>query len=616
MKWLMIYMISYLLFLIGRYVIFSENQNYYLIIEHRQNWAIIHNGVAAYYLEVDSSIDTHWGDILWIDGLQKPIHITTYEGLFSFPNYLQQRGVTEAIQINQSDIWFRFPFRVDEAIEKRLLQLDSRLGSFVAQLLWKRQLHNDKFRESLNDLIQYSGLGFYLTNRWMNSILKLKFSDQQSRFIRLLFFFPYLLMNLRQMGMIRIYGIELIKYFYPKLHLPLMKVIVISVQSWMNPLMWNQESTYVYLMYQIFMMFFLGLWSQLSSWKRWLAFLVMSVTYRWFKEGVIFSLSSIWFWPLSLIHSVLFPFWVIYLYFGLSLPGLIFISNQWIGLLHNLMPWQVDFYSGEVHGWMQMLLGLLGILIGLMTWLKLTYHRNKLIISVLILISFQVSGVDKFWTSEVSFINVGQGDATLIRSFGKSMLIDTGGVRHFDMATEVLIPYFKRRSIHALDYLVITHPDFDHDGAMDSLLSNFPVRHVIKETFHTMSIGQFTIQNYQHFHQQLLEDNERSLVLGIETKHCRFLVMGDATVETENLIQTFYPDLTATILRIGHHGSNTSTSLSFLKQIQPKEVVISLGGGNRYGHPHQAVLQRLDTLNIPIRRTDIEGTIHYQTCKM
>jgi competence protein ComEC len=92
--------------------------------------------------------------------------------------------------------------------------------------------------------------------------------------------------------------------------------------------------------------------------------------------------------------------------------------------------------------------------------------------------------------------------------------------------------------------------------------------------------------------------------------------MGDATEKTEALIQMFYPHLTANILRIGHHGSNSSTSIEFLNQINPKEVVISVGGGNRYGHPHPDVLERIDTLNIPIRRTDIEGTIRYQTCKI
>jgi competence protein ComEC len=232
------------------------------------------------------------------------------------------------------------------------------------------------------------------------------------------------------------------------------------------------------------------------------------------------------------------------------------------------------------------------------------------------IILFQISGLKTVFLSEVSFMNVGQGDATFIYSQGKSMLIDTGGVRHFDMAKEVLIPYFKKLSIRVLDYLVITHPDFDHDGAMASLIASFPVKNVIQKPFHQINLGEYVVQNYQHFHPFLEEDNERSLVMDIQFQDCRWLIMGDATYATEALIQSQYPNLTANILRIGHHGSNTSTSREFLNQIKPKQAVISVGGGNRYGHPHQEVLARLEGLNIDIRRTDIEGTIRYQTCKI
>jgi competence protein ComEC len=78
----------------------------------------------------------------------------------------------------------------------------------------------------------------------------------------------------------------------------------------------------------------------------------------------------------------------------------------------------------------------------------------------------------------------------------------------------------------------------------------------------------------------------------------------------------FFPNLRARFLRIGHHGSLTSTSTSLLDQIQPSEAIISNGGANLYGHPHPQVLERLQERNIRIRRTDQEGTIRYQTCKI
>lgn len=615
-KWLVTYISTYLLLSWGIKILFQSNQSYYLVIDHRDNWAIIHNGLQAFYMEVNPSLETHWGDILLIQGHIGPIRMTTYEGLFSFPLYLEQRGVEKMINIDHIQIWLRVPFRIDAYIETQLLRLEPKIGSFVAQLLWKRSLEDYQFQGNLINMIQYSGLGFYLTNQWMDVILKLKLSEKQSRLIRLLFFFPYLMMNLRQFGMLRVYGIEILKLHSPKQNPHLSKVMVLSIQSWVNPYMWVQQGTFLYLFYQCWMNFFMGLFPRLQSWKRWIGFLLIGMAYGWFQDGIILNPTSLVFLPLSWAHSILFPFWVIYLYSGLLIPGLIQLTNQWINILALLSQVNGLLYGGDVPLWMQLMITITSIFIGLSIYLHLKVYQSTFIMLLMVLILLQMSGWENHISSSVYFVNVGQGDATLIQSFGKTMLIDTGGVKSFDMAQDVLIPFFKKLKLRSLDYLVITHPDFDHDGAMPSLLDSYHVKKVVKDPFDSIQLGELTIQNYQHFHPVLEEDNERSLVLGIQSLDCQWLIMGDATEKTEALIQMFYPHLTANILRIGHHGSNSSTSIEFLNQINPKEVVISVGGGNRYGHPHPDVLERIDTLKIPIRRTDIEGTIRYQTCKI
>ncbi len=615
-KWLVIYTLSFLMLSLTLHFIFSTNQSYFLVIDQREKWAIIHNGFQSFYMEVNPSIKTYWGDILLIQGTFTPLRMTTYEGLFSFPSYLNQRGVENMITIDRIDIWFRFPFSVDTYIAQRLLSLHPEIRDFVSQLLWKRNIGDGALYDELIDIIQYSGLGFYLTNQWMDVMLKLKLTENQSRWIRLIFFLPYLLMNLRQFGMLRVYGIELLKLHPSRLKASHLKVIVISIQSWINPYMWIQSGTHVYLFYQIWMTFFIGLFPRLSSWQRWLSFVLASIIYGWFQEGLILQISSLWFLPLSWVHSILFPFWVLYLYGGGLIPGLNLVTIEWINILNFLSMFNGAVYGGEISRWMKIIITILCVLIGLSNWLKLSFYQSKLIGFLLGVILLQLSGFENMLRSSVYFINVGQGDATLIQSMGQTMLIDTGGVKSFDMARDVLIPFFRKQNIRYLNYLVITHPDFDHDGAMPSLLASYRVQKVIKDSFDTIKLGRFTIQNYQHFHSILQEDNERSLVLGIQDIDCQWLVMGDATDKTELLIQETYPNLKADILRIGHHGSNSSTSVEFLRQIRPKEVVISVGGGNRYGHPHPDVLQRIESFNIPIRRTDIEGTIRYQTCKM
>ena len=615
-RWLIVYILSFLLLFFGMRLFFQSNQSYYLVIDHRHDWALIHNGINAFYMEVNPSLDTHWGDILRINGNFIPIRMTTYEGLFNFPLYLEQRGVYEAIEIDEIQIWMRFPFRFDELITQRMNVLEPKIGSFVSQLFWKRTLEGNRIDENLYEMIQYSGFGFYLSNRWVDAILKLKLSEKQSRALRLIFFFPYLLMNLRQFGMVRVYFIELLTFMYPKQSAPMFKVIVISIQSWLNPYMWLQSGTHVYLIYQLWINFFMVFFSNLKTWKRWLGFVWIGMIYGWFREGIIFNLSSFWFLPLTWGHSLLFPFWVIYLYSGSLIPGLSFLTNLWINFINIFSSLNVDLYGGEVPSWLKIMMIIVLILIVISIWLHLKVYQPKLTMILMILMLWQISGWENLISTTVYFMNVGQGDSTLIQSFGKTMLIDTGGVKSFDMAQEVIIPFFKKLKIRSLDYLIITHPDFDHDGAMPSLLASFRVKNIVKDPFETIQLGQLRIQNYQHFHSFLIEDNERSLVIGVHSFGCQWLIMGDATDKTESLIQRFYPTLKATILRIGHHGSNSSTSIEFLNQIQPKEVVISVGGGNRYGHPHPEVLERIDSFNIPIRRTDIEGTIRYQTCKI
>jgi len=615
-KWLGIYTVSFLLLMILRHLYFQTNHSYYLVIEQRQNWAIIHNGIEAYYWRLNQVHETHWGDIVKIEGYVTPLKMTTYEGLFSFPEYLQQRGVDAMLNSMKVDIWFRFPLRVDDWIESRLLQLDFQIRPFVTQLLWKRNIDTNLLQENLLALVQYSGLGFYLTNQWLDGLLKLKLNANQSRLFRLLFFLPYVVMNLRLFGIVRVYGIEGLKLIYPKKRPTLLKVQVVAIQSWIHPFMWFQESTIVYMIYQLWSGLWLGLLPKKNPWFRGLSFVAISLLYQWFKMGIIFNFSAILFFSLSAIHSLLFPFWVFFLYTGISIPGLLLITSYWLEFLNIIAYINLAFYGGEVSVWIQVSIVFMLTLISILSWLKLSSYQPNVMLIFMMIILFQISGLKIVFLSEVSFMNVGQGDATFIYSQGKSMLIDTGGVRHFDMAKEVLIPYFKKLSIRVLDYLVITHPDFDHDGAMASLIASFPVKKVIQKPFHQINLGVYVVQNYQHFLPFLEEDNERSLVLGIQFQDCRWLIMGDATYATEALIQSQYPNLTANILRIGHHGSNTSTSSEFLNQIKPKEAVISVGGGNRYGHPHQEVLARLEALNIDIRRTDIEGTIRYQTCKI
>lgn len=220
--------------------------------------------------------------------------------------------------------------------------------------------------------------------------------------------------------------------------------------------------------------------------------------------------------------------------------------------------------------------------------------------------------VKNIFLDQVSFINVGQGDATLIRRRDTAVLIDTGGLTYQDIATESLIPFFKKNRIYDIDLLITTHDDFDHSGGVDSLIENFTVKRYVKdyEKFPIL-IGGLTFKNYNIYPELWKEENDESLVIGFKTNNYNYLIMGDAPTKIEKQIVKDNAKIPCDILKVGHHGSKTSTSENFIKFLKPKVGIISCGKNNKYGHPHPQTLAILKKYRVKIRRTDLEGTITY-----
>jgi len=217
--------------------------------------------------------------------------------------------------------------------------------------------------------------------------------------------------------------------------------------------------------------------------------------------------------------------------------------------------------------------------------------------------------------SGVVFLDVGQGDATFIRGPNNSynILIDTGGSIYSDYATQRLIPYFKAQGINSLDAVIITHDDYDHCGALDSLNANFSIDTIYYGyNYDSFNINGFINQNLNRYIEDDSEENESSAVLLFEQNDIRYLVMGDAPISIEEKILSDNNNLDVDVLRIGHHGSKTSTSDNLLISTTPNVAIISVGDHNSYRLPNREVLDSLDKYDITYRRTDIEGTIEYK----
>ena len=232
---------------------------------------------------------------------------------------------------------------------------------------------------------------------------------------------------------------------------------------------------------------------------------------------------------------------------------------------------------------------------------------------------------------KVHFIDVGQGDAVFLEfPNGDTMLIDAGEKEYGTTVSE----YIKNLGYNTVSYIIGTHPHSDHIGGLAEIIRGFNIGSVYlpkasstTKTFedlldaikdkglliNTAKAGAVIIEKdnlkaevLSPVKDEYTDLNDYSVVLKITYINNSFLFTGDAEAGVEADIER---NLSADVLKVGHHGSSTSSSKAFLEKVSPKYAVISCGSDNKYGHPHIEVINRLKKLNVTILRTDIHGNI-------
>ena len=231
----------------------------------------------------------------------------------------------------------------------------------------------------------------------------------------------------------------------------------------------------------------------------------------------------------------------------------------------------------------------------------------------------------------VHFIDVGQGLAILVQSGGENLLYDGGNRSHADE----VVQYLKNQQVETINYMISSHYDEDHLGGLVKCLDNFEVEHVLGSDYvHTSDLfntfmntatahaiiveypsvgdtyefgtGSFTVMAPDGISQN---SNDNSVVIRLVNGNNSFMFMGDAEETSEQDMISTGMNLDCDVLSLGHHGSASSTSWDLLEAASPSWAVISCGLNNSYGHPAAETMGKLSDMDIPVFRTDDQGTV-------
>lgn len=349
---------------------------------------------------------------------------------------------------------------------------------------------------------------------------------------------------------------------------------------------------------------------------------------------------------LSIFYNIFYVPYISIIVFPLSLLIFIFpflepifevctyILEKSSSLFSNISVFKIIFCSNHIMFYLGYVIFIIICFLGMKK--KKNYYSIFLILC-LFFHYFQPIIFDKDY---LMMLNVGQGDSILLHSKNQNVLIDTGGVMSYaqeswqqkektsSVVLNTTIPMLKKLGISKLDYLVLTHGDYDHLGEATILLDNFKVKQVYMNEGYKNYLEKNIISNFSnvkvlkqddtfrigniHFlslNHDLEDENDSSIVLFARSRNKSILLTGDASKKTEKEIMKEYDIGQVDILKAGHHGSKTSSGEEFIKELNPKLVLISAGKDNKFNHPNKETLDILEKYKIKYLITYQEGCI-------
>lgn len=580
--------------------------------------------------------DLKIGDKVKVLGTITKPRTPTTKNLFDYSFYLKKQGIYQLITINEIKI-IKSSTKLFDRI-KNILNKKATHPYMQAFLLGNDEKIEEEVRLSyqengISHLLAISGMQFYLiANTILRILKKIKVHKKTSYLITFIIIFLYFfVLDLNASilrGVLFFFLFSINKVW--RLNLPKNRLIVFSIIITMliNPYFITEAAFWYSFIISIGLLSFFQ--ERTSYWKS-----------LWYSSVLSFLLSipvSLYYFyqvnVLSIVYNLFYIPYVNIVVFPLTITAFLIPIIEPLYQLSITILEQSSLLLSKIEIG-KFIFPKVNIFIYFIEFLFLLVYLKKkqkkvLIILITLFLGHYLSSYLK--QDFIKMIDVGQGDSLLIYSQGKTALIDTGGKLRFDGKTSTTItkyttiPLLKSLGIKKLDFLFLTHGDMDHMGEVFYLINHFKAEKIyinlgptsllennlLKERKVAESkqdsvfqVGNFTL--YQ-LNKSWKDENSSSSVYYIEHPNLTFLSMGDATIDTEKYLLENY-NLNIDVLKVGHHGSKTSTENALLNATSPKLALISVGQDNNYGHPNREVLRRLENKNIPYLMTKDSGTI-------
>ena len=593
-----------------------------------------HETVIGTYLGI---VDVHLGDTIIIEGSFKRPSKNTTKYLFNYRDYCYRRNIFYLVDIKDYQVLKKnhsIYYFVKQKIRDRI-STNAYLNVFL--LGDKSYLSEEgKFsyqENGVSHLFAISGMHISLLGKMIEILLKkMKCNEYKVFHITSIFLFFYLFLVGLSPSIVRgvlfyyLFTLNKVYYFYiPKQNLFL---LIVSISLLVNPF-------YIYetgFQYSYLISFSLLTMSQyLNSKNYFISLLKVSVLAFIVSLPItLYSFQQINL--LSILYNLVFVPLISFFVFPFSL--LVFLLKPLEALYNPVVSWMENgsLLLSKI-GIGKIVFKRVSVIIYVVYFIFILFYlfRKKRIylycFGFLLMVHFLLPFVEQ--EDYLKMIDVGQGDAILIRSNQKVLLMDTGGLyRKGQLFYHTLYPLLKSEGIYKIHYLVLSHGDDDHMGEAAFLIKNYRVDTVylnqgsrnslekeierIHKNVSSIKEGQ-VIQvgdvTFIELNKEWEDENDSSSVFLMIYKDIKVLLTGDASIASEKYILDTYDLPEVGILKAGHHGSKTSTSEELLQVIQPKLVLISCGKDNKFKHPSEETIMKFNQYDIPYLRTDEVGTI-------